>query len=158
MKGWDDSMKCFSPRHEVSTIELFFDLWFVGTLISTSSTPFPGPRLIGSSKSRTFHPISCHHQPLLVLVVYRLLHRPLVFMVPHCMLRCKIHLRLSMGARMQSDSVCSFAAFAFAGYKFMPLAPDADTATPNWVRCYCTLSKRFAHRLRSTAYYASRFC
>jgi hypothetical protein len=30
MDGWNDGTKSFAPRHEASTIELFFDLWFVG--------------------------------------------------------------------------------------------------------------------------------
>jgi len=30
MDGWNDEAESFSPRHEASTIELFFDLWFVG--------------------------------------------------------------------------------------------------------------------------------
>lgn len=31
MNGFNEEVGCFSPRHEASTIELFFDLWFVGT-------------------------------------------------------------------------------------------------------------------------------
>lgn len=30
MNGWNEETESFSPRHEASTIELFFDLWFVG--------------------------------------------------------------------------------------------------------------------------------
>jgi hypothetical protein len=31
MDGYNEEADGFSPRHEASTIELFFDLWFVGT-------------------------------------------------------------------------------------------------------------------------------
>ena len=40
MDGWNDETKSFAPRHEASTIELFFDLWFVGMLLWTG-TLFP---------------------------------------------------------------------------------------------------------------------
>lgn len=32
MKAWNEKSQSFSPRHEASTIELFFDLFFVANL------------------------------------------------------------------------------------------------------------------------------
>ncbi|RAR02072.1 low temperature requirement a protein [Stemphylium lycopersici] len=126
MKGWDDNMKCFSPRHEASTIELFFDLWFVANLALFTQ----------------YHAITNRYSFWSYIAFFIVLWSSWFHIV-------------CFDARFTSDSVwerackviqfCSFAAFALAGYKFMPLAPDADTATPHWiyrVLCFALILSR----------------
>lgn len=114
MDGWHTKAKSFSPRHEASTIELFFDLWFVANL----------------SIFTQYHAIVNRYTFWSYIAFFIILWTTWFHVV-------------CFDARFTSDSVweracktvhfCTFAMFALVGYKFMPLAKNVDTATPQWV-------------------------
>ncbi|KAL6708053.1 hypothetical protein ACN47E_003487 [Coniothyrium glycines] len=114
MQGWDEGVGCFSPRHEASTIELFFDLWFVANLATFTQ----------------YHAITNHYSFWSYIAFFIVLWTSWFHVV-------------CFDARFTSDSVweracktvhfCAFAGFALAGYKFMPVPEDAQDATPHWI-------------------------
>jgi hypothetical protein len=132
MNGWNDEAKCFSPRHEASTIELFFDLWFVGTSSQSSSNPTSSDHDSANLALFTqYHAITNRYTFWSYVAFFIVIWSSWFHIV-------------CFDARFTSDSVwerackvvqfCSFAAFALAGYKFMPVAKDVQSATPHWVR------------------------
>ncbi|KAH7412119.1 bacterial low temperature requirement A protein-domain-containing protein [Phaeosphaeria sp. MPI-PUGE-AT-0046c] len=126
MDGWNDETESFAPRHEASTIELFFDLWFVANLATFTQ----------------YHAITNRYNFWSYIAFFLVLWTSWFHVV-------------CFDARFTSDSVwerackiihfCSFAAFALAGYKYMPFARDTDTATPHWIYrtlCFAVMLSR----------------
>lgn len=126
MEGWNEELECFSPRHEASTIELFFDLWFVANLAAFTQ----------------YHAITNRYSFWSYIAFFIVLWTSWFHVV-------------CFDARFTSDSVweracktvhfIAFAAFALAGYKFMPIAPNVATATPHWIYrilCFALLLSR----------------
>ncbi|OAL02009.1 hypothetical protein IQ06DRAFT_346610 [Phaeosphaeriaceae sp. SRC1lsM3a] len=126
MDGWNHETKSFAPRHEASTIELFFDLWFVANLATFTQ----------------YHAITNRYNFWSYIAFFMVLWTSWFHVV-------------CFDARFTSDSVwerackvvhfCSFAAFALARYKYMPLARDIQTATPHWIYrtlCFAVMLSR----------------
>jgi low temperature requirement protein LtrA len=134
MDGYDAEADSFSPRHEASTIELFFDLWFVGTCTSHLDALYTILLIISIANLATFtqyHAITNRYNFWSYIAFFMILWTSWFHVV-------------CFDARFASDSVweracktvhfCAFAAFALVGYKFMPVAKDIQSATPHWVR------------------------
>ncbi|KAF2845829.1 hypothetical protein T440DRAFT_483016 [Plenodomus tracheiphilus IPT5] len=124
--GWDKEQQCFAPRHMASTIELFFDLWFVANLATFTQ----------------YHAITNRYTFWSYVAFFFVLWTSWFHVV-------------CFDARFTSDSVweracktvhfCSFAALALVGYKFAPVARDVQDATPHWVyrvMCFALLLSR----------------
>jgi hypothetical protein len=129
MDGYNEVAEGFSPRHEASTIELFFDLWFVGTCLYRLDTP-PAAMLTIIANLAMFtqyHAITNRYNFWSYIAFFMILWTSWFHVV-------------CFDARFASDSVweracksvhfCAFAAFALAGYKYMPVARDIQSATP----------------------------
>lgn len=114
MSGWSEESESFSPRHEASTIELFFDLWFVANLATFTQ----------------YHAITNRYSFWSYVAFFMVLWTSWFHVV-------------CFDARFTSDSVweracktvhfCAFAAFALMGYKFAPVNARDQPSTPHWV-------------------------
>ena len=120
IKAWNEKLGSFSPRHEASILELFFDLFFVANLATFTQ----------------YHAITSRYNFWSYVAFFFVLWTTWFHVV-------------CFDARFAADSVwertCKllhflvFAAFALVGYKFQPVAPDPEKSTPHWVRywhCY----------------------
>jgi hypothetical protein len=134
MEGYNKEADCFSPRHEASTIELFFDLWFVGTYFAHLDTRCADILTTLAANLSTFtqyHAITNRYNFWSYVAFFMILWTSWFHVV-------------CFDARFASDSVweracktvhfCAFAAFALVGYKYMPISKDAQSETPHWVR------------------------
>jgi hypothetical protein len=113
-KAWNENLGSFSPRHEASILELFFDLFFVANLATFTQ----------------YHAITSMYNFWSYIAFF------FVLWTTWFHISC-------FDARFAADSVwertckalhfCCFAAFALVGYKFQPVAPDPEKSTPHWV-------------------------
>jgi hypothetical protein len=139
MDGYNEVAEGFSPRHEASTIELFFDLWFAGTCLYRPDTPHAAMLTIIANLATftQYHAITNRYHFWSYIAFFMILWTSWFHVV-------------CFDARFAADSVweracktvhfCAFAAFALTGYKYMPVARDAQSATPLWVcwgECIC---------------------
>ncbi|KAH7089530.1 bacterial low temperature requirement A protein-domain-containing protein [Paraphoma chrysanthemicola] len=126
MSGWNEESESFSPRHEASTIELFFDLWFVANLATFTQ----------------YHAITNRYTFWSYIAFFMVLWTSWFHVV-------------CFDARFTSDSVwerasktvhfCAFAAFALMGYKFAPVSAKDQPSTPHWIyrtMCFAVLLSR----------------
>ncbi|KAF2878210.1 hypothetical protein BDV95DRAFT_478666 [Massariosphaeria phaeospora] len=126
METWNEESDSFSPRHEASTLELFFDLFFVANLATFTQ----------------YHAITNRYHFWSYIAFFILIWTTWFHVV-------------CFDVRFVSDSVferasklvhfCTFAGFALVGYKFNPVAKNVQTATPHWI-----------YRLLCWALFASR--
>lgn len=94
-----DDIPVFRPKEEASTIELFYDLFFVANL-----TSFTNVHPIADHKGKFFYVffLFCHrsvtylHYPLSYRLIYGLLLHPLVHLASSRPLRCQVWSRLSL--------------------------------------------------------------
>ncbi|KAF2688788.1 hypothetical protein K458DRAFT_243114, partial [Lentithecium fluviatile CBS 122367] len=134
IKAWNEELGSFSPRHEASILELFFDLFFVANLATFTQ----------------YHAITSMYNFWSYVAFFFVLWTTWFHVV-------------CFDARFAADSVwertckalhfCVFAAFALVGYKFQPVAPDPEKSTPHWIyRLLCWVL--FSSRLTLAVQYA----
>jgi hypothetical protein len=114
IKAWNEHLGSFSPRHEASILELFFDLFFVANLATFTQ----------------YHAITDSYNFWSYIAFFFVIWTTWFHVV-------------CFDVRFAADSVwertCKllhflcFAAFALVGYKFQPVARDPEKSTPHWV-------------------------
>jgi hypothetical protein len=139
MDGYNEVAEGFSPRHEASTIELFFDLRFVGMGLHRLDKPHAAMLTIIACLATftQYHAITNRYNFWSYIAFFMILWTSWFHVV-------------CFDARFASDSVweracktvhfCALAAFALAGYNYMPVARYIQSATPLWVswkECIC---------------------